>query len=169
MKKIFAVLMSGLMISGIASASLFAVESAGNEESLLFMEIPSVVTASKSEESVTQAPSVVTVWTAEDIQKMGVRTLRELFERTSGFFVTRQYSEPVMGSHGLLGDSNNSFLFLIDGHSINSIAMDGPSNYWYLPSLDKVKQVEIVRGPGSTLWGTDAASCYHQHNYQRRL
>ena len=158
MKKIvIPALLSGLLISGLAGSYSFAAGTMGDEESLLFMDIPSVVTASKSETTLAKAPSVVTVWTADDIQKMGIRSLRELFERTSGFFCTRQYAAAVFGSHGLIGDSNTAFLFLIDGHSINSIAMDGPSNYWYLPALDKVKQVEIVRGPGSTLWGTDAA------------
>jgi|GEM_PF-1798469 len=127
------------------------------EEEMLFMDIPNVVTASKSETSVAKAPSVVTVWTADDIKKMGLRSLKEVFDRTVGFFTSRQYAKPVIGSHGLIADANNAFLILIDGHSLNSICLDGPANYWLLPALDKVKQIEILRGPGSTLWGSDGA------------
>ena len=157
MKKTLTYLLIAGLMCGTAVVNTFSAETSGSEEMLLFMEIPPVITASKSETTVAKAPSVVTVWTADDIHKMGLRSLREVFDRTVGFFTSRQYAMPVIGSHGLISDSNTAFLFLIDGHSINSIGLDGAANYWLLPALDKVKQVEILRGPGSTLWGSDGA------------
>jgi outer membrane receptor protein involved in Fe transport len=122
-------------------------------EQLLEMEI---VTATRGSKAITAAPSVVTVYTADDIQRMGARTVEELLERTPGFFFSKQTAGPVIGSRGYVGD-NEQFLLLIDGHSVNSIVDKGPGYFFMFPILENVKRVEIIRGPGSTLWGSDAA------------
>jgi iron complex outermembrane receptor protein len=124
---------------------------------LLFMEMPQVVTASKSAQDIDKAPSVITVWTDQDIKQMGIRTTKELLSRTVGFFVNLQYATPIIGDRGMIADSNDAFLFMIDGHPINSILQSGPGSYFVFPVLANIKRVEIVRGPGSTLWGGDAA------------
>lgn len=126
-------------------------------EDLLFQEIPKVVTASKSSQSIDKAPSVITAWTDQDFKQMGIRTTKELLHRTVGFFMNKQYAAPVIGNRGMIADSNNAFLFMIDGHPINSILQAGPGDYFMFPVLSNIKRVEIIRGPGSTLWGGDAA------------
>jgi outer membrane receptor protein involved in Fe transport len=126
-------------------------------EMLLFMEIPDVVTASKLTQPMDKAPSVMTVWTAHDIEVMGIRSTRELLERTVGFFCNRQYAAPVIGTRGLIADGNEAFLFMIDGHPLNSISQNGASSRFIFPVLYNIARVEVIRGPGSTLWGSDAA------------
>ena len=57
----------------------------------------------------------------------------------------------------MIADSNYGFLLLVDGHNTNSILNKGAGESILDPVLAKAKRVEIVSGPGSTLWGTDAA------------
>ncbi|MFH2064761.1 MAG: TonB-dependent receptor [Pseudomonadota bacterium] len=116
-----------------------------------------VLTASKNEQSILNAPSVVTVYTAEDIQRQGIRNVKELLERTVGFMPARNAANPLIGTRGIVAGENEPFLLLIDGHNMNSIVDKGPGDYFIFPLLSHVKRVEIVRGPGSTLWGSDAA------------
>ena len=120
-------------------------------EYLLFQEIPSVYTASKADESVERATAVVTVITDEDIQRWGARTLYEVLKHVPGFFPSSQATWTVTGSRGLTSDSNDHILLLIDGHEQNSIVGQGYQQQDMLPVLQKVRKIEIVRGPGSVL------------------
>jgi outer membrane receptor for ferrienterochelin and colicin len=126
-------------------------------EEALFGEIPVVVTASKGEQSMNRAPAVMTVVTAEDIKRMGLRTLEEVLQRVAGFYMSSSFDWQTIGSRGLINDINYHYLFLFDGHSTGSLNGWGQQNAYVIPTLSNVKQIEIVRGPGSTLWGNDAA------------
>lgn len=122
-------------------------------EQLLDME---VYTATRESRTIRSAPSVVTVYTESDIERMGAQNIEQLLERTAGFYLGKQQAGPMIGSRGYIGD-NEQFLLLIDGHNANSIVDKGPGYFFLFPNLDNVKRVEIIRGPGSTLWGSDAA------------
>ncbi len=132
------------------------IEEEGIEE-MLFTDLPVVVSSTKSEKNLIDAPSSITVWTQEDIKKTGARTIKELLERTPGFFPSMQPANEVLGSRGMIMDGNEAFLLLIDGHNMNNINSKGMGTYYAFPNIEKVQQVEIIRGPGSTLWGNDAA------------
>ena len=81
-----------------ATPAPVASSSDSNLESLLFQSLPEVVTASKESQSIEKAPSVITVWTENDIKVMGIRTVKELLDRTAGFFNNMQYSGMTTGS-----------------------------------------------------------------------
>ncbi|NRB40598.1 MAG: TonB-dependent receptor [Pseudomonadales bacterium] len=115
-----------------------------------------IVTATRGPSSRQDAPGVVTVFSRQDIERMGLRSVKEVLERTTGFFVNRQFSGAVVGSRGFIAD-NDQFLMLIDGHNMNSIFDKGMGAEFLMPGLEHVERIEIVRGPGSTLWGSDAA------------
>ena len=115
-----------------------------------------IVTATRDQQQIGDASANMTVYTAADIQRMGLRSIKELLERTTGFFTNKQGAGPAIGSRGFIGD-NEQFLMLIGGHNVNSIVDKGPGNSFIFPFLEQVKRVEILRGPGSTLWGSDAA------------
>lgn len=118
--------------------------------------MPSVYTASKQEQNITKAPSAVTVITAEDIKRMGARSLEDVLKRVVGFYPMTSVDWSVIASRGIAADMNHLYLFLIDGHSVNSINGWGPLNQYVIPLLSNVERIEIIRGPGSTLWGSDA-------------
>ncbi len=126
-------------------------------EEMLFGEIPTVVTASKSEQSLNKAPAVMTVVTAEDIKRMGLRTLEEVLKRVAGFYMTSSTDWQTIGSRGMINDTNYHYLILYDGHSTGSVNGFGLGNAYVIPTLSNVKQIEIIRGPGSTMWGNEAA------------
>ncbi len=115
-----------------------------------------IVTATRNDSTVQDAPGVVTVYTEKMIKQMGLRSLKEVLERTTGYYVSRQLSGTTIGSRGYIADTGQ-FLLLIDGHNMNSIVNQGMGQTFMFPNLDMVKRVEIIRGPGSTLWGSDAS------------
>jgi len=118
-----------------------------------------VYSASKRVQSSSDAPSSVTVITADEIQKYGYRSLADILESVRGFYVTydRDYSFVGVRGFGRLGDSNNRLLVLIDGHRINDSVFGQPYlGTEFLVDVDMIERVEIIRGPSSSLYGADA-------------
>jgi outer membrane receptor for ferrienterochelin and colicins len=118
-----------------------------------------VYSASKHMQSVSDAPSSVTVVTSDEIQKYGYRTLADILESVRGFYITndRDYSFVGVRGFGRLGDSNNRILVLIDGHRINDNVFGEPYlGTEFLLDVDLIDHVEIIRGPSSSLYGADA-------------
>ncbi len=130
-----------------------------SEESLLFQEIPSVYGASKFEQKVTQAPSSVSIVTSQDIKKNGYRTLADILRSVSGFYVTydRNYNYIGVRGFGRPGDYNTRVLLLIDGHRTNdNIYNQAAIGTEAILDVDLIDRVEIIRGPGSSLYGSNA-------------
>ncbi len=113
-------------------------------------------TASRGLTFLEEAPSVVTVITAEQIERQGLKSLYEVLARVPGFFnATSSFLEPI-SNRGFVQNSNTNYLLLVDGHSLNNNASGAFHNLHLMPGLDRVARIEIIRGPGSTLWGSDA-------------
>ncbi len=127
-------------------------------EAVFFEEIPSVFAASKYEQKVTDAPSNVTLITADEIRDFGYRTLADLLASVPGFFVTNDRNYSYAGARGFLrpGDFNSRVLFLIDGHRTNEPVFDSASMGHGVLDMNLIERVEVVRGPGSSLYGTNA-------------
>ena len=103
------------------------------------------------------APAIVTLITAEDIERHGHKTLKDILDRVPGFFnPIGTVGGAMITSRGFTQDQNMNFLLLIDGHAQNMTSVYGMHNQHIYPFLYNVERVEIVRGPGSTLWGSDA-------------
>lgn len=147
-----------LIASGQSSVPL---ESAAynNEEALLFQEIPSVYGASKYEQKVTEAPSSISIVTASEVKKYGYRTLADILRSLRSFFVTydRNYSYVTVRGFGRPGDYNTRILLLVDGHRINDNIYDGALvGTEFILDVDLIDRVEVIRGPGSSLYGSNA-------------
>lgn len=118
-----------------------------------------VYSAAKHLQSVHEAPSSVTVITRDDIQKYGYRNFGEILQAVRGFYVTydRNYAFVGVRGFGRLGDWNSRVLLLIDGHRINNNVLgEAMLGSEFLIDIDLIDRVEIVRGPSSSLYGTDA-------------
>jgi len=125
-------------------------------EDLLNIQIS---TASKYQQSVNDAPASVTIITSEDIERYGYRTLEEVFMSVRGFYVSNDRNYGYVGSRGFSRptDYNNRILLMIDGHVMNE-RMYGAAYIDATLGIDLkgVERIEIVRGPGSSLYGTSA-------------
>jgi iron complex outermembrane receptor protein len=118
-----------------------------------------VYSASKHLQSASDAPASVTVVTADEIQKYGYRTLADILQSVRGFYITydRDYSYVGVRGFGRLGDWNSRILLLVDGHGINDNALgQAMLGTEFLVDVDLIERVEIIRGPSSSLYGTDA-------------
>lgn len=118
-----------------------------------------VYSASRHLEEARQAPSAVSVITAQEIRRYGWRTLGEALRSLRGFYTAydRQYS--YLGVRGFLrpGDYNSRILVLVNGHRINENVYDSaPMGTEFPIDLDLIDRIEVVRGPGSSLFGTNA-------------
>ncbi len=119
-----------------------------------------VTTASKRPESVFDAPAIMVVLTESDLQSYGGRSMVEVIDRTTSvFFLGTQ--ENLQGTLAMRGDatlgSNNHILVLINGRPIQESTHGGMIHPFLRAfPLASVKQIEIIRGPGSVLYGTNA-------------
>jgi iron complex outermembrane receptor protein len=129
------------------------------DESVLFGDIPTVYGASKYEQKTSAAPSSVSIVTANDIRKYGYRTLGEILDSVRGFYVTydRNYSYLGVRGFGRPGDYNSRVLLLVDGHRINDdIYSQGLLGTEFPLDVDLIDRVEVIRGPGSSIYGSNA-------------
>ncbi|EIJ41940.1 outer membrane receptor for ferrienterochelin and colicins [Beggiatoa alba B18LD] len=121
-----------------------------------------ITVASKTEEKLEDAPSSVTVFTRQQLKRMGVKTVEDLLHFVPGFIATREtvfgqgYSVSARGS--TTPQASYNILFMMDGQRLNGDLGGGALDYNHLISLYNVKQVEVIRGPGSALYGTGAFS-----------
>ena len=108
--------------------------------------------ASKREESAWQAPAVAEVITREEIKERGTRTLSQALEATPGFYMGKK----EWGTQPYLRGIPDSVLFLYDTVPMASDITKSVHPLDHELSLAPVKRIEIIRGPGSVLWGPDA-------------
>jgi iron complex outermembrane receptor protein len=128
-------------------------------EELMQVRVESVYGASKHEQKVTQAPSSVTIVTAEEIHRFGYRTLADVLRGVRGFYVSDDRNYQYIGTRGFLrpGDYNSRILLTIDGHRMNDSIYDGSyAGREGTIDLELVERVEVIRGPSSSLYGSSA-------------
>ena len=128
-------------------------------EQLLEVKVQKVTSAAKYEQSTALAPASVTIVTDHDIRLNGYRNLAEVVGSVRGFYSTYDRNYSYLGVRGFNrpGDYNSRILLLIDGHRVNDVAFDGApvGNDGYL-DVDLIDRVEVVRGPGSAVYGSSA-------------
>ncbi|HEY5959972.1 MAG TPA: TonB-dependent receptor [Polyangiaceae bacterium] len=118
-----------------------------------------VSTATKTSESMEEAPAVITVVTRDDIHRWGYRNVGEVLSHCVGFFPVDDHIQPNMGVRGMtggLGAESGAIKVMIDGRSV---AYRTTSGNWLgaeLVPLESIRQIEIIRGPASALYGADA-------------
>jgi iron complex outermembrane receptor protein len=118
-----------------------------------------VTLVSRKAEPRTRVPAAIDVVTPDDILGTGATTLVEAIRNVPGVHVARlSSSQWAVGIRGFTSLLNRSQLVLIDGRSVYSPLFAG--TYWDVQDtlLEDVERIEIVRGPGGTLWGANAVN-----------
>lgn len=130
-----------------------------DDESLLFEDVSHVRTASRYEQDTREAPAAISVITAKDIRRFGYHSVAEALANTRGFWMSNDRNYSYVGARGFSvpGDYNSRILLMVDGHRLN----DNVFNQAFLGTeelvdIDLVERIEIVRGPTSSLYGTNA-------------
>ncbi|MBI4745917.1 MAG: TonB-dependent receptor [Deltaproteobacteria bacterium] len=126
---------------------------------LFFEEKELIVTATKHTQTLQDAPAIASVITADEIRQMGARDLMDVLKRIPGFGVTKgYYGKEEIEVRGLKTTNSEKVKLLIDGHSVNDNLSGGAMWGFDSLTLDNVKRIEIIRGPGSALYGSNAFS-----------
>ena len=118
-----------------------------------------VYSPSKKEETVLDAAASIFVITGEDIRRSGVTTIPEALRLSPGVEVARQDAHTwAISSRGFNDEFANQLLVLIDGRSVYTPLFAGV--YWDVQDLmlEDVDRIEVIRGPGATLWGANAVN-----------
>lgn len=128
--------------------------SQADETMLMFVgEVEPVVSvASRAPEEASTAPAIVSVVTREKIQKHGYTTLGQLLNQQPGIYV----APGGRGSVAYMRGMRDAILFLYDGVPLTSEVSRQFAPLDEELDLGAIERVEIVRGPGSVLWGADA-------------
>ena len=125
-------------------------------EGLMQMKVTSV---SKRPELLTDAASAVYVITQEDIRRSGATSIPEALRLSPGLEVARQDAHTwAISSRGFNDEFANQLLVLIDGRSVYTPLFAGV--YWDVQDilLEDIDRIEVIRGPGATLWGANAVN-----------
>jgi iron complex outermembrane receptor protein len=119
----------------------------------------SEATGAKHAQRQTESPSTITVLDQDDIKAYGVSTLEELLRIVPGVSV-KDFNPviKVLGIRGFQANMGNTVLLIIDGQEMN-INLFGGVIWTALPiALDDIERIEVIRGPGSALYGAGALS-----------
>ncbi|HTN91448.1 MAG TPA: TonB-dependent receptor [Sorangium sp.] len=124
-------------------------------------QLEEVEAASRSTEAVEDAPGSVTIIPGQELRAMGYPTVAEALRGTRGVYTTYDGVYTFAGVRGinLPGDFGNRMLTLLNGHSMNDSWVNlSYFDYLARTDMEDVERIEIVRGPGSVLYGTGAFS-----------
>jgi len=125
-------------------------------EELMDIQVTSV---SKGEEDISKAASAIFVITQEDLRRSGVNTIPEALRMVPGVQVAQIDSSTwAISARGFNSRFANKLLVLIDGRSVYTHVFAGV--FWDEQDLvlADVERIEVIRGPGGTLWGANAVN-----------
>ncbi len=104
-----------------------------------------------------QSAAVTTVITAEQIKTMGATELHQVLETVPGLHVSIQAvtGDPMYSMRGIRNETNSEVLVMLNGTRF-SVPYKGSSMTGMVLPVEAIKQIEVIRGPGSALYGADA-------------
>ncbi|HEX2164557.1 MAG TPA: TonB-dependent receptor [Thermoanaerobaculia bacterium] len=157
-----AALLAAALLAPAAAAQPVALADTPDElkeltlEQLLEVRVTSLV---KRPQRWVDAIGAVSVITGDEIRRSGARSLPEALRLAPGLHVARFDSRTwAISARGLNITTSNKMLVLIDGRSVHTPLFSGV--FWDVqaPMLEDVERIEVIRGPGATLWGANAVN-----------
>ncbi len=154
----FALLALTLQLAWAGTASALTDE----EESLAlaYGDRFSVSIATGGAQPAARAPAVTSVITAQDIQVMGATDLDQALKNVAGLHVSMNNTalNPIYSFRGIHTQYNPQVLMLVNGLPITNVFWGDRGQLWGGMPLENVARIEVIRGPGSALYGADAFS-----------
>lgn len=119
-------------------------------------EILSIATGSY--QPVAKAPAVATVITAKEIREMGATDIDQVLETVPGLHVARGYYNfnPLFTFRGIYSEYNEQVLLLINGIPYTALQTGDRHGIWGGMPVEAIQRIEVIRGPGSAVYGADA-------------
>ncbi|MFA7239520.1 MAG: TonB-dependent receptor [Sulfuricellaceae bacterium] len=161
MNRSIARLIAAALAVAWACITVAAPVSEEEELALVYGDKATVSIATGSSQPLRRAPSVASVITAEDIAAMGAKDLDQVMETVPGVHVSRtaNFYVSTYTIRGIYGNPTNpQVLMLQNGMPTSSMYRGDKGNSLGAPPLENVARIEIIRGPGSALYGADAYS-----------
>lgn len=144
----------------LISMGTFAQFASEDEEQLmgLYGDENIISIATGIQQPITKAPAVASVITAEEIEAMGAVDIDEVLEIIPGLHVSRSYLgyNPLYVFRGIHSNYNPQVLVLINGIPITNLFHGDRSQAWGSMPVDGIERIEVIRGPGSALYGAEA-------------
>lgn len=152
-----------LLCAAIAGLPCSAWASSGLEEEDLakvYGDKGFVSIATGSVQPVHRAPAVATVITAEDIEALGARSLEDVLALVPGLHVSRSFSfnSPIYSFRGIHSQFNPQVLVLVDDLPLTNVFGGDRGAIWGTVPVELISRIEVIRGPGSALYGADAVT-----------
>lgn len=117
-----------------------------------------ITIATGKRQPLSQAPAVASVITAEDIKNIGATDLDQILETVPGLHVSvapRGYA-PIYTMRGIYSENNPQILVLINDIPITNLYVGNRNDVWGGMPVNDISRIEIMRGPGSALYGADS-------------
>ena len=149
--------MKAFLFLVVLAVSLFPITAFPQSSPLNLDEI--VVTASRTESPLREAPANVTVVTADQIRESGAQTVAEALEREPGVFPQNFLGNPKTANIDIRGYGEaapQNVLVLVNGRRVNSPDLSG-ADLSQIP-VDAIERIEVYRGPATVLFGDNAAA-----------
>lgn len=114
--------------------------------------------ATGKKQTLKSAPAIASVITAEDIRAMGARDIDEVLETVPGLHVSKAAIgyNPIYVIRGIHSEFNPQVLMLVNGIPITGLLFGNRTQVWGGFPLESVSRIEVIRGPGSAIYGADA-------------
>jgi iron complex outermembrane receptor protein len=154
------IMRSAVILLTVACTAHAAPQSEEEELALAYGDKSFVSIASGSRQPIARAPSVASVVTAEDIAAIGAADLDEVLETVPGLHVSRSpigYNS-IYTIRGIHTQYNPQVLMLVNGIPITGVYTGNRSQIWGGMPVENIARIEVIRGPGSALYGADAFS-----------
>jgi len=127
------------------------------DEFTLLMEDAVVESAARHRQEIGMSPSAITVITRRDIEASGASTIPDLLRQVPGMevMVTTPFFTAIT-ARLYITNENNHYLVLIDGREVNIELLGQP--FWEIQPIspEDIERIEVIRGPGSALYGANA-------------
>src|ERR1700733_12185588 len=118
-----------------------------------------VTSVSKKEQSLSKVAAAIFVVTQEDIHRSGALNIPDLLRMVPGLDVAQINANTwAISSRGFNHQFSDKLLVLIDGRTVFTPSQDGVNWDTQDVPLEDIERIEVIRGPGATVWGSNAVN-----------